>query len=89
MCIVLACPTSTFGDVLYPSNVGRIGGDVQQRWCEVLIAWVFGRVLEKDGIPFLEMLLLAWGMGMALGFCFGMTNGMDCGDSCLKYFFFF
>ena len=26
MCIVLACPTSTLGDVLYPSNMGRIGG---------------------------------------------------------------
>ena len=48
---------------------GMDWGDVQQRWCEVLIAWVFGRVLEKDGIPF------------------GMTNGVDCGDSCLKYLF--
>ena len=27
------------------------------------------------------------GMGMALEFCFGMTNGVDCGDSCLKYLF--
>ena len=24
---------------------------------------------------------------MALEFCFGMTNGVDCGDSCLKYLF--
>ena len=44
-------------------------------------------VLEKDGIRFLEMLLLAWGMGMPLRLCFGMTNGVDCGDSCLKYLF--